>query len=67
MITNTLRRVRDNMPASVAVIAGVLGLCAAPLFAQTYPGKPIRMIVPFPPGGGLDSGVRAPRSRAFLR
>src|SRR5512134_2643287 len=26
----------------------------APVVAQDYPTKPIRMIIPFPPGGGSD-------------
>ncbi len=37
--------------------ASLLAACTATL-AQGYPNKPIRFIVPFPPGGGTDSLTR---------
>lgn len=44
----------------VASAAGLALLAAAPgVSAQDYPTRPIKIVVPFPPGGALDAYVRA--------
>jgi len=47
--------------AMECILAGAVAaflLCGA-AHAQTYPTKPIRLIVPFPPGGGNDTVARS--------
>jgi tripartite-type tricarboxylate transporter receptor subunit TctC len=40
------------------IVLALLAACAAPAAAQTFPAKPIRVIVPSPPGDGSDVMAR---------
>jgi tripartite-type tricarboxylate transporter receptor subunit TctC len=47
-----------NALSAAAVFAAACGW-VAPLIAQDYPNRPIRLIVPYPPGAGTDFTGRA--------
>jgi tripartite-type tricarboxylate transporter receptor subunit TctC len=50
-------KTRLSRPTSTAliVLAGALCVLSTPAWAQSgYPSKPLRLVVPWPPGGGAD-------------
>ena len=49
-----LRRVFDHRALAAVLALGV----AAPAVAQTYPTRPVRLVVGFTAGGGADTGAR---------
>ena len=43
---------------TAALLAISLALTGAPALAQSWPAKPVKLIVGFPPGGGVDINAR---------
>ncbi|HET9736466.1 MAG TPA: tripartite tricarboxylate transporter substrate binding protein [Burkholderiales bacterium] len=50
--------IRRRFIRSVAAAAALGALAVSQAFAQGYPSKPVKMVVPFPPGGPTDVQAR---------
>ena len=48
----------DNMTLKIILLAALTALPAVPAHAQGFPTRTVTLIVPFPPGGGTDTGAR---------
>jgi tripartite-type tricarboxylate transporter receptor subunit TctC len=44
--------------ALIAATMGSMMVASAPASAQEWPTKPVRMVVPYPPGGNVDTAAR---------
>lgn len=59
-----IRNRRRALIGAVAATALLAGPVATPALAQSFPSKPISLIIPFPPGGATDTQFRALASAA---
>ena len=53
-----IRRMKPLVCPLRLLFASSLALACISAFAQPFPAKPLRMVVPFPPGGSVDTVAR---------
>jgi tripartite-type tricarboxylate transporter receptor subunit TctC len=58
---------RVTIARALAFLLGALVLSAVPSHAQTWPQRPVKFIVPFGPGAGVDIGARLVADRLPAR
>src|SRR5688572_2146684 len=56
--TRSRRNSPMTRPGSTLLLALALGMLALPALAQSFPNKPVRILVPLAPGGGMDTVAR---------
>ena len=59
MTEPTMSRPLHSPGRRLLLAAGLSATLSGVAYAQPYPARPIRLVVPYPPGGPLDLAARA--------